>query len=71
MNLKSIVLYLKIKNMKSHDIYDDFVHTLHDEASWYSTVTWWLRSERLARFSEPTRNSTEETEITQIDQAVV
>jgi hypothetical protein len=57
--------------MKSRDIYDDLVHTLVDKASGYSKVTWCLHSEQLAWFSEPTHNSTEESEITQIDQAIV
>jgi hypothetical protein len=57
--------------MKSHDIYDDLVHTIPEEAVEYSPVIWWLRSEELAPFSESTHNSTKEPEITQTDQAVV
>jgi hypothetical protein len=57
--------------MKSHDIYDDLVHTIPEDAVGCSPVTWWLCSEELARFSESTHNSPQEPEITQIDQAVV
>jgi hypothetical protein len=41
-DLRSIVLYLKMKGMngmKNCAIYDDFVKNLHDKAPGYSTVT--------------------------------
>jgi hypothetical protein len=59
-DLWSIVLYLKMNNTKIHVTYDDFVITLHDEASRYFTVTLWLRQERLVLFSEPNHNLAED-----------
>jgi hypothetical protein len=39
MELRSIVLYLRLKGMNGRAIYDDLVTTLLDDAPAYSTVT--------------------------------
>jgi hypothetical protein len=71
MDLRLIVLYLKMKCMKSRAIYDDLVITLHDEASEYSTVTLRLHQERPARLSAPNHNLTENRQVSETDQALL
>jgi hypothetical protein len=71
MDLKSIVIGLKMRDMKSRPIYDDLVKTLHDEAFGYSTVTLWLRQERLTRFSQRSHNFAEDRQVRETDQAIL
>jgi hypothetical protein len=71
MDLRSIVFYLKINDIKSHAIYDDLVTTLHDNALKYSTKALWLRQERLTRFAEPSYNLTEDCQVSETDQAIL
>jgi hypothetical protein len=71
MDLRSIVFYLKINDIKSYAIYDDLVTTLHDDALEYSTKALWLRQERLTRFSEPSHDLAEDRQVTTTDQAIL
>jgi hypothetical protein len=65
------VLYLQINGMNGRDIFDDLVTTIHEDASAYSTVTLWLRQERLPRFSEPSHNLAEDPQVNETDQAIL
>jgi hypothetical protein len=71
MNLRSIVLYLRLKSMNGRETSDDLVTTLLNDAPGYSTVTQWLRQERLPRFSEPDHDLTDDPQVDETDQAIL
>jgi DNA-binding NarL/FixJ family response regulator len=71
MNLRSIVLDLRLKGMNGREIYDDLVTTLPDDAPASSAVTFWLRQERLPRFSEPDHDLTDDSQADETDQAIL
>jgi hypothetical protein len=52
MDLRFIVLYLRLKGMNGREIDDDLDTTLHNDALAYSTMNLWLRQERLHWLSE-------------------
>jgi hypothetical protein len=70
-DLRSIVLYLQLKGMNRHEIYDDLVTTLPDDAPAYSTVTLWLPQERPPRFSEPDHDLSDDPQVDETDQAIL
>jgi hypothetical protein len=71
MDLRSIVLSLRLKGMNGHEIHDDLVTMLADDAIAYSTVTRRLRQERLLRFSEPRHDLTDDPQVDETDQAIL
>jgi hypothetical protein len=71
MDLRSIMLYLQMKGVKRRAIDDHVLTTLHGEALRYSTVTLWRRQERLTRFSEPSQNLAENSQVTETDQTIL
>jgi hypothetical protein len=71
MDVRSIVLYLKMKSMKSRGICGDCVPIVPDEALEYSTVTFRLRQEQLIRFSEPGHNSAQDPQLSGMNQAIL
>jgi hypothetical protein len=70
-DLRSIVLYLRLKGKNGHEIDDDLVTTLPDDAPAYSTETRWLCQERLPRFSEPGHDLTDDPRVDETDQAIL
>jgi hypothetical protein len=71
MDLRSIVLYLRLKDMNGREISDDLLTTLPDDAPAYSPVTLWLRQERLPRFSESDDDLTDDPQVDETDQAIL
>jgi hypothetical protein len=71
MDLRSIVLSLKMKRMESRIVDNDLVTILHDEPVRYAMVTLWLRRDRLARFSEPSHHLAEEPQVRETDRAIL
>jgi hypothetical protein len=69
-DLRSIVLYLRLKGMNGREIDDDLVATLPADASAYSRVNLWLPQERLPRFSEPGNDLTDYPQLDEIDQNI-
>jgi hypothetical protein len=71
MDLRSIVLYLRLKGINGSEIYDNLVTMLPDNALAYSTMTLWLRQERLPQPSEPDHNLTGDPHVDETDQGVL
>jgi hypothetical protein len=71
MDLTSITFYLQLKGMNGREISDNLVTTLLNDASAYSTMTLWLRQERLPRFSEPGHDLTDDPQVNEPDQALL
>jgi hypothetical protein len=65
------MLYLRLKSMNAGEFDDHLVTTLPEDAPTYSTVTLWLRQERIPRPSEPGDDLTGDPQVDETDQAIL
>jgi hypothetical protein len=71
MGVRSVVLDRKMKGMNVNPIDEDRVDAIHEEALEDSMVPGWLCHERLARFSDPTSNLAEDSQLTEMDRSIL
>jgi hypothetical protein len=71
MDLRSIVLYLRLKGTNGREIDDDLVTTLPDNAHAYDTVTSWRRQEQLPGLSERGHDLTGDSQVDETNQAIL